>query len=106
MLLSSNSSINVPIVASLVFQNSNALQSEVAAGTKHHMIVILVSHSVTKRFRSFQNPFSRLSMPQKISVQHQEIVIQTFSKFHNYISKEKHVIMVLICINMMVLQRD
>merc|ERR1712134_110747 len=106
MLLSINSSINVPIVVSLVFQNSNVLPSEVAAGMKHHMIVILVFHSVTKRFRSFQNPFSRSSMLQKISAQHQEIVIPTFSKSHNCISKEKHVIMVLICINMMVLQRD
>merc|ERR1719471_603858 len=97
MLLSINSSTNVPIVVSLVFQNSNVLPSEVAAGMKHHMIVILVFHSVTKRFRSFQNPFSRSSMLQKISAQHQEIVIPTFSKSHNCISKEKHVIMVLRC---------
>merc|ERR1719333_1728403 len=95
MLPLSNSSINVPIVASLVFQNSNVLPSEVAAGMKHHMIVILVSHNVTKRSHSSQNLFSKSSMPQKISARHQETATQTFSKFHNYISKEKLVTTVL-----------
>merc|ERR1711990_385740 len=92
------------IVVSPVFQNSNVLQSEVVVGMRPHMIVILVSHSVTRRLLLSQNPFSRLLMPQKISAQHQETVIATFSKFHNCILKEKPVIMVLICISMMVLQ--
>ncbi|CBY37489.1 unnamed protein product [Oikopleura dioica] len=82
---------------SLVFQNSSASPSEVAAGTSLSTTPLTRSHSATSRSTLFQNPFSRSSHLQLSLCQSPASATLIFSACHSFTTSVKLATTTLTC---------